>query len=71
MSTVRFDIPSPHGSTGPMNTAQVLSLAVLGGGRLASGSGDQTIKVWDLATGACAATLEGHSNGVPSLAVLD
>ena len=27
----------------------VFSLAVLAGGRLASGSADQTIKVWDLA----------------------
>ena len=39
----------------------VWSLAVLQGGRLASGSRDQMIKVWDLATGACVATLEGAS----------
>ena len=49
----------------------VNSLAVLEGGRLASGSGDHTIKIWDLATGACVATLEGHAGWVMSLAVLE
>ena len=37
----------------------VTSLAALEGGRLAIASEDQTIKVWNLATGACVATLEG------------
>ena len=49
----------------------MLSLAVLNGGRLASGSSDKTIKVWELATGACVATLEGHEDTVFSLAVLE
>ena len=49
----------------------VCSLAVLEGGRLASGSADDTIKIWDLATGACMATLEGHEDDVNSLAVLE
>ena len=31
----------------------VISLAVLEGGRLASGSRDEMIKIWDLATGYC------------------
>ena len=34
------------------------------GRRLVSGSGDSTLKVWDVATGECVATLEGHSNWV-------
>ncbi|CAM1503379.1 Fc.00g081550.m01.CDS01 [Cosmosporella sp. VM-42] len=38
------------------------------GQRLASGSDDHTIKVWDAATGACLQTLEGHSSSVNSVA---
>ena len=37
------------------------------GKRLASGSADKTIKVWDTQTGALKQTLTGHSNGVHSL----
>ena len=48
----------------------VSSLAVLRDGRLASGSDDQTIKLWDPASGACSATLEGHAGEVWALAVL-
>ena len=49
----------------------VLSLAVLEGGRLASGSFDGTIKLWDFATGTCVATLRGHGDIVSSLAPLE
>ena len=50
----------------------VRALAVLEGGRLASGSQkDDFVKVWELATGACVATLEGHQSAVTSLAVLE
>ncbi|KAK2589635.1 hypothetical protein QQS21_012685 [Conoideocrella luteorostrata] len=38
------------------------------GQRLASGSNDKTVKVWDAATGACIQTLEGH-NGPVTLVV--
>ncbi|KAH8651716.1 hypothetical protein BGZ61DRAFT_229661 [Ilyonectria robusta] len=38
------------------------------GQRLASGSDDKTVKVWDAATGACVQTLEGHGDWVNSLA---
>ena len=34
------------------------------GRRVVSGSRDDTLKVWDVATGKCLATLEGHSDPV-------
>ncbi|KAK0710165.1 WD40-repeat-containing domain protein [Lasiosphaeria miniovina] len=36
--------------------------------RLASGSADKTVKIWDPATGACISTLKGHSGWVGSVA---
>ena len=47
------------------------SLVVLEGGWLAIGSYDHTIKIWNLATGECVATLEGQGGPVFSLAVLE
>ncbi|KAL3584451.1 hypothetical protein FPOAC2_14231 [Fusarium poae] len=38
------------------------------GQRLASGSRDRTVKIWDAATGACLQKLEGHSDRVNSVA---
>ena len=55
--------------TGHEDTVQCL--AVLEGGRLASGSFDQTIKIWEVATSSCLATLEGHKEGISSLAALE
>ena len=57
----------------------VTSLAVLEGGRLASGSSPgpdhhRTIKIWEVATGACVATLvgdRGGNGGMHCLAVLE
>jgi WD40 repeat protein len=34
-----------------------------------SGSGDRTVRVWDLAEGRCTAALEGHKYGVLSVAL--
>ena len=36
--------------------------------KIISGSGDNTIKIWDANTGECLKTLEGHSYGVYSVA---
>ncbi|KAI8669810.1 NACHT domain-containing protein [Fusarium keratoplasticum] len=38
------------------------------GRRLASGSDDRTVRIWDAATGACVQTLEGHGDWVTSVA---
>ncbi|KAF6803486.1 hypothetical protein CPLU01_16112, partial [Colletotrichum plurivorum] len=38
------------------------------GRQLASGSHDETVKLWDTATGQCQQTLEGHSSWVRSVA---
>ncbi|KAJ6008970.1 hypothetical protein N7522_003986 [Penicillium canescens] len=38
------------------------------GSRLASGSHDNTVKIWDPITGQCTSTLEGHSDSVKSIA---
>jgi WD40 repeat protein len=38
------------------------------GQRVVSGSYDETVRLWDAATGALQQTLEGHSSGVTSVA---
>ncbi|MFP3558866.1 hypothetical protein SB861_50710 [Paraburkholderia sp. SIMBA_049] len=50
--------------------SSVSAFAVLANGRLASGSSDETIKLWNPASGVCEATLKGHTNQVTALAVL-
>jgi len=37
------------------------------GQRIVSGSADNTVKIWDVATGSCVTTLQGHSNPVTSV----
>ncbi len=52
------------------HTATVWAVAVTSDGRLAvSGSGDDTVRVWEVATGKCLAVLEGHLSGVNGVAV--
>ena len=46
----------------------VNALAVLEGGRLASGCDNGTVEIWEHATGACVATLEGLKGSVSFLA---
>ena len=40
----------------------VNSVAVLADGRIASGSNDETVRLWNTATGACDLVLEGHTD---------
>ena len=42
--------------------AQVSCVAILPNGRVVSGSGDNTLKVWDVSRGQCIRTLTGHTN---------
>ena len=50
------------------HTAWVRSLAFSQDGKiLASGSGDRTIRLWNVATGQCATILTGHTSGIQSL----
>jgi WD40 repeat protein len=50
------------------HTCKVTALAVLPAGKLASGSTDNTVCVWE--DGACRHTLKGHTRSVTALAVL-
>jgi WD40 repeat protein len=46
------------------------AVAVLLDGRVVSGSGDNTLRVWDVESGQALATLEGHQGEVRAVAVL-
>ena len=47
----------------------IRSVLLLPDGRLATGSDDKTIRMWDLASKACVAVLEGHITTVCALTV--
>ena len=49
---------------------RVNSVCALGDGRIASGSGDHTVRVWDSASGVCLRVLEGHTSYVTSVCSL-
>ncbi len=52
------------------HTDAVSSVALSADGRIAlSGSGDETVKVWDVKTCRCIANLKGHLTGVSSVAL--
>jgi WD40 repeat protein len=52
------------------HTGWVKSVAVSPDGKwAASGSKDKTVKIWDLETGECRATLKGHTDEVNSVAI--
>jgi WD40 repeat protein len=52
------------------HTNSVDAVAVTPDGRFAlSGSSDKTLRLWELATGACVHTFEGHTNQVIAVTV--
>ena len=51
--------------------SQVRCCAEFDDGRVLSGSDDTTLKLWDVQSGACTATLTGHEDEVFCCAVLD
>ena len=48
----------------------MFGLLVLADGRLTSGSDDNTIRIWDVGSGACDAVLAGHTSWIWGLALV-
>ena len=53
------------------HTRLVYSVCALDATRIASGSADKTIKIWNVETGTCTRTLKGHTDWVDSVCALD
>ena len=50
------------------HTDSVYAVCLIGGGRAATGSADETVRIWDLVTGRCEAVLREHDDIVMCLA---
>jgi WD40 repeat protein len=59
------DDPEKHNPDG--HTSPILTVALNGRGILASGSNDNTIKIWDLRTMECIRTIRGHTDWIRSV----
>ena len=47
-----------------------MSVCAVGGGRIASGSYDKTVRVWDAGTGKGLLTINGHGDAVRSVCAM-
>ena len=54
-----------------VHTSRIESLITLSNGNLASGSLDETIKIWDVGEGKEICTLEGHKSKINALSLLN
>jgi len=52
------------------HTGEINDIAIISNERIASCSGDSTIKIWSIETGKCIKTLEGHRNMITSIEIL-
>lgn len=67
----RIQVTDPEGGTTWMlggHTGPVSALTFIGAELLVSGSGDGTVRLWDLKDGRELRTLQGHGAGVPAVA---
>jgi WD40 repeat protein len=53
------------------HTRPIFCIQILSSSKIITGSGDNTIKIWDLQTRQCIGTLEGHQNAISHLKMSD